>query len=225
MKVAMRLFGVLLLGVMLGTSVGVVLTPAMAKPEKIPQCFEYELGSASSYTPLNPDNGNFKQENDFVGTITAYDSGGVLYIGISIWAKPYFAWGEHDKAKPPDGTVDPEDLRSDGISIRVFDETYDWWVHPVDITSAIQVPSYPDGIHSEPIVYLLSIIIPGTYTAGDIVTICVEDVHVSPKEFVPPFVVPELPIGTLMAVSALFLALGIWIKMKSQNTYPYTIAS
>ena len=225
MKVAMKLLGVLLLGVMLGTSLGVAMTPAMAKRPKPSQCFEYELGSASSYTPLNPDNGNFKEGKGFVGTITAYDSGGVLYIGISIWAKPYFAWGEKDHANPLDGTVDPEDLRSDGISIGVFDETYDWWVHPVDMNPAFQVPSYPDGIHSEPIVYLLSIILPGTYTAGDIVTICVKCVHVSPKEFVPPFVVPELPIGTLMAVSASLLALGIWIKMKSQNTYPYTIAS
>jgi len=215
MKVMTKLLGVLLLGMMLGATLGVVITPAMAKKS---QCFEYELGSASSYTPLNPDNGDFKEGSDFVGTIAAYDSGGVLYIGISIWAKPYFAWGEKDHAKPPDGTVDPEDLRSDGISIGVFDETYDWWVHPVDMNPAFQVPSYPDGIHSEPIVYLLNVIIPTGYQDGDIVTICVEDVHVSPKEFVPRFVVPEFLIGTLAAVISLLLALGIFTKMKNSKS-------
>lgn len=176
------------------------------------QCFEYIIGSASSYTSL----GDFKEGKKFVGTLAAYDSDDILHIGISIWAKPYFAWGEKDG--DGDGIVEPDELHSDGIRLSVFGITYDWWVDGDKIRNpAVHVPSYPEGINSERIVYLLNVEIPDDYTSGGTVKICVDGVHVSPKEFIPSFVVPEFPMGTFGAVSVLLLALGISARSKRKT--------
>lgn len=197
------LLSLLLFGLVGTILLGSGITTVIAK--KPSQCFEYELGSASSYTSL----GDLKEGHTFVGTLAAYNSGRVLYIGISIWAKPYFAWGEKDK----DGndTIEPDELRSDGISFSVFDITYEWWVDD-SRDDAVHVPSYPDGISNERIEYLFNVTIPGD--AGPTVIICVNKVHVSPKEFIDPFVVPELPKAMFVTVSALLLALGVRAKDK-----------
>jgi len=185
-----------------------------------PQCFVYELGNASGYTSL----GDFKEKNEYVGTLTAYDSGGVLHIGIYIYAKPYFAWGEKDK--DGNGTVEPSELRSDGIKLSVFGAIYEWWVDedkPHD--PAFQVSSYPDGINSEPIMYFLNLEVPGGYDVGDTVEICVEKVHVSPKEFVdptPPYPIPEVPIGTVLLLITSF---AVYFLLKADKDYMGNLVS
>jgi len=201
---------------LLAVVVGLVLSLSLMLPSVIsamavsPQYFEYELASSSAYYTFL---GDFNDEDEPVGTLTAYDSGGVLHIGVYIWAKPYLGFGETDSDK--DGDVEWDDIRSDGINITVFDGMYQWWVDPEDVPNRdpeYNVPSWTDGVSSEPIVYLLNVPIPDGYGDGDTISIGIIDVHVSPKEFVdptPPPPIPEVPVGTIVlgltAFAALFL--------------------
>lgn len=84
----------------------------------------------------------------------------------------------------------------------------------------ITVPSWdlnlfkPGGILDGDIEYIAKITIPNGQTSFDIDI----EVHASPTKLGSLFVVPEFPMGTLVAVFTLILALGIWAKIKGIKT-------
>ena len=176
------------------------------------------------------------------GGVWIYDDGDYIHIWVGVWVKPFLAYGEKidkdgDGVIGPDpidengdGDYDREDLKSDGIIILRLgdpygtgkDAGYRWKVGSNTDGSPenrrdpeITVPSWdlnllPGGVLDGKIVYIAKIPIPTGQTSFDIYI----EVHASPTKLSSPFVVPEFPMGTLVAVSTLLLALGIWTKIR-----------
>jgi len=139
---------------------------------------------------------------------------------------------EYKKDKDKDGTVDRYDLKSDGIIILVradpiednIQKEYRWFVDmetdgshtPTKGQDAeIDVPSWnanlgPGGIMEGKIEYFAEIPIADVVEAvgGSPWEIFIE-VHASPENPIPEFVIPEVPFGTIGALVAFFAALGL----------------
>jgi hypothetical protein len=144
---------------------------------------------------------------------------------------------EYKKDKDNDGTVDRYDLGSDGIIIEGLGDPYyvdddkqkgyRWFVDTKNDGShdpkddekrrdpEIDVPSWnanlgPGGILEGKIEYFAEIPIADVVAAvGDSPWEIHIEVHASPKNPIPEFVIPEVPFGTIGALVAFFAALGV----------------
>lgn len=144
---------------------------------------------------------------------------------------------EYKKDKDNDGTVDRYDLGSDGIIIEGLGDPYyvdddkqkgyRWFVDTKNDGShdpkddkkrrdpEIDVPSWnanlgPGGILEGKIEYFAEIPIADVVAAvGDSPWEIDIEVHASPKNPIPEFVIPEVPFGTIGAFVAFFAALGV----------------
>ncbi|MBW2996190.1 hypothetical protein KY332_02700 [Candidatus Woesearchaeota archaeon] len=88
-------------------------------------------------------------------------------------AKPYISYGEHDN--DGDGTVEADELRSDGEWIYINGAlSYDWIVYGGDQDPEITLTGYPADLEYNPIIYTATIPEP---SSGD--EVCI-DVHHSP---------------------------------------------
>jgi hypothetical protein len=212
----------------------VITTTAFTVPVRAPgdtEDFTYNVGDYSSwYNIANISN---------CATIVIYDDGVDIHIGVGVWKKPYLAYGELDKDgdnlidpgasdKNGDGKIDRYDLKSDGVIIKLegskcrYKAEYKWKVDsekdgfPTDRRDPeITVPSWdlnlnPGGILDGRIEYYATIPIPSTCSSFKITV----NGHASPHAVVPHFVIPEVPLGTIGTIFAVFAALGIFARPK-----------
>jgi len=205
--------------------------------------FSYEVGTYASYQTI----ASLDDESVPMGRVSIYDDGSYIYIHVAVWSKPYLAYGELDKNgdgvidadkydtkkdgqmkgdKNKDGTIDHNDLGSDGITIEGLgnphegkDTGYRWYVDSKDDDTPkkyrdpeITVPSWtPTGILTGPINYYAKIPIP----SGERTLKIDIEVHASPPRGPPPFVVPEFAIGTIGPMIA--SAAALYITKKQRN--------
>ena len=124
----MKYFLYLILAVLLGSF-------ALASDDQFDVCFDYQ------------GNGLYFLDNQGLGyssEVLVEDLGSTVRITTTLdsLAKPFLAFGEKDRDN--DGTVEPDELRSDGIWIDYGPYSYEWIVYGGRMDSQITVTGYPD---------------------------------------------------------------------------------